>query len=150
MPDVFSPQNFWDAVAAIAQGLASIMAIAALIISMTSFKQSLKTSHYTELDRMYFDLLKIALERPHVTNPNADRTEGQKLEYEIYAYMVWNFLETIYDRCERDKHLWDTWLPVLKAENGLHGHWLSEPQNQCKFKPVFCKFISSQHFTRQG
>ena len=81
------------------------------------------------------------MERPHLIYSVVPRSEEEQREYEIYAYMTWNFLEAIYDRCERDEHLWDTWQPVLEAEIKLHGQWLSEPENKCRFKPAFCKFV---------
>jgi hypothetical protein len=41
--------------------------------------------------------------------------------------MLWNFLETIHDRCEgnsADKQtLRETWGPVLTAENSVHRGW---------------------------
>lgn len=150
MTDVIHSDIFWTAVGAVAQGIASIMAIAALLYSMITFRNTLKISHYTELDRMYFDLLKVALERPHLINSVVPRNKDAQREYEIYAYMTWNFLEAIYDRCERehrDKHLWDTWKPVFVDEIKLHGQWLSKPENKCRFKPAFCEFV--REFPRQ-
>jgi hypothetical protein len=136
--------TMWTAIGAMAQGFASILAILALFYSLSTFRKSLKISHYGELDRMYFELLNTSLEKLHLTNPNATRTDDQKLEYDLYAFMVWNFVETIVDRCERDKDLCSTWHPVIDAENRLHRAWLEEPRNQHKFKQSFLAFIRSE------
>ena len=152
MADVFLNPGYstmWAALGAIAQGIASILAIAALLYSMTTFRRSLKTSHYTELDRMYFDLLKLAVEKSHLGNPKSSRTDEQKAEYEVYAYMVWNFLETIYDRCARDEHLCVTWYPVVDAENRLHREWFDRADNKHKFKQEFHDFIRSSNYKCQ-
>jgi hypothetical protein len=134
----------WTAVGSIASGFAALTASVALLYSMTSFSRSLRASHYSELDRMYSDLLRTALEHPHVNVPGADRTGDQKIEYEIYAFMVWNFLESIHDRCRHNKALRDTWYPVIDAENLLHREWFMRPDNEGKFKEPFRKFIQDQ------
>lgn len=149
MMDIFCNSDYstiWSAIGTIAQGFASIMAIAALIYSMTSFKKSLQTSHYTELDSMYFDLLKAALKKPHLVDPNATRSNAQMIEYDIYAFMVWNYLEAIYDRCENNKNLCNTWYPVIVAENLKHREWFDNPNNWHKFKDEFRKFIQNDRF----
>ena len=141
--------TMWIAFGTIAQGFASIMAIVALIYSMTTFRKSLQTSNYTELDSMYFDLLKVALEKPHLNNPMAARSDDQKIEYDIYAFMVWNFLEAIYDRCGNNEHLCRTWYPVIDAENRKHREWFDYPDNKYKFKGAFHEFIRSDRFKQQ-
>jgi hypothetical protein len=150
--DIFFHSDYstmWAAIGALAQGFASIMAIAALIYTMTTFKKSLQTSHYTELDSMYFDLLKTALEKPHLTNPIATRSDDQKIEYDIYAFMVWNFLEAIYDRCEQNNQLCCTWYPVIYTENLKHREWFDHPDNKHKFKDAFHEFIQNVRFKQQ-
>jgi len=150
--DIFFHADYstmWTALGAIAQGFASILAIVALIYSMTTFRKSLQISHYTELDSMYFELLKAALEKPHLNNPAATRSEDQKIEYDIYAFMVWNFLEAIYDRCEKNKRLCCTWYPVIDAENQKHREWFDHPDNKPKFKDDFHVFIRSARFRQQ-
>lgn len=137
----------WTAIAAVAQGFASILAIATLLYTITSFRKSLETSHYTELDRMYFDLLRVAWERPELTNPESLQTAEQKAKYDIYAFMVWNFLETIYDRCRRDCYLRRTWYPIVETENLLHRKWFDRPENRKKFKVAFHRFIEESEFT---
>jgi hypothetical protein len=60
--------------------------------------------------------------------------------------MVWNFLETIYDRCQRDKHLRSTWYPAIAAENRLHRAWFDLPENRHKFKEGFHAFVRRSEF----
>jgi hypothetical protein len=142
--------TLWSAFGAVAQASATIMAIAALIYSMTSFRKSLKASHYTELDSMYFELLKIPMDKPHLLDPNVTRSGNQVIEYDIYAFMVWNFLEAVYDRCEHDKQLCSTWYPVVAVENHRHRTWFDRPDNRSKFKSAFHSFIGGGAFERVG
>lgn len=138
--------TMWEAFGTITNGVASIMAIAALIYSMTTYKESLQVSHYSELDSTYFELLKSVLDKPHLHTSNVIRSGDQIIEYDVYAFMVWNFLEAIYDRCKDDKHLCDTWYPVIDEENRKHGQWFNHPDNYHKFKVEFHLFINDEKF----
>jgi hypothetical protein len=144
---------FWTAMGSLCTAISAVGLIITIVASsratrdaMKSFKKNLETSHYTELDSMYFELLKLALEKPHLADPNAKRDETQKQEYNIYAYMVWNFLETIHDQCQGDKCLKETWYPVIDAENRLHRQWFEDKENKHKFKDRFKGFIHDNRF----
>jgi len=108
-----------------------------------------KSAFYSELDGMYSKLLQIAMEDPILRSPkpitdddealkrdydpypdyptSTDHEKNEKfirtLRYDAYAYMVWNFLETIHDRCEQYPELRDTWATIVDAENQLHRGW---------------------------
>lgn len=152
-----SPDNtaMWNNFGNIAKVIAAIVTVAALIYSIAALRKTLQTSHYAELDTMYFNLLKSALDKPYLNNPKTLDTDKQKSEYEIYAFMVWNFLETIYDRCGpskrliRIRELRDTWYPVIVTENHLQREWFDNPDNKLKFKDEFHEFIRSDGFKQQ-
>lgn len=137
--------TLWLALSAVLQGIAAIIAFSALRYSMTVYKRTLSISNYTELDRMYFDLLRTAVDKPHLLDPGPEESAERQKEYDSYAFMVWNFLETIYDRCHGDRKLSETWYPVIDAENGRHRKWFDDPQNRPKFKQAFCDFIDTRH-----
>lgn len=149
MSDIFfnpSYNTMWTAFGAIGQVGAAFLAIVALIYSLRTFTASLKNSHYAELDRMYQDLLNIKLGNPHLRHGNVKRDDDEEAQYDIYAFMVWNFLETIRDRCDQDKELCRTWYPVIAGENRLHREWLERKENQDKFKRPFLEFIQKDGF----
>lgn len=139
--DIFTNPDYaaaWAATGALAQALATVLAMAALIYSARTFKSSMATSHYTELDRMYFDLLQLALDKPYLNDAAAcERDSEKRAAYDIYAFMMWNFLETIDDRCCDDEQLRETWEPVLLVEAERHAAWFKAPENAPKFKPGF-------------
>jgi hypothetical protein len=150
----------WTEVGSIATAVSMIALIATVILtgksvklsskaiedSMKSFTKSFEASHYTELDSMYCDLLKVALQKPYLVATPELRTAAQKPEYDIYAYMIWNFLEAIHDRCIDDDPLKSTWYPVIDAENRLHRDWFKEDRNKHKFKTKFYNFILNDEF----
>lgn len=134
----------WQSLTVLMGGLASLFSALAIFYSMTTFKKSLATSHYSELDNMYFELLRIALDKPHLAQAISQRSADQQAEYDIYAFMMWNFLEAIYDRCKDDLALRDTWYPIVDSEMQLHLRWLHQPHNTVKFKDEFVGFINGR------
>ncbi len=128
---------FWSAIGAISGSVASILGALALIYSMFAYRESLMLSHYSELDGMYSNLLQIALDKPYLVTPSSKLNSEQSAEYDIYAFLVWNFLETISDRCAHNKQLDETWSPVLHTEALRHLAWFKDPENFPKFKKSF-------------
>ncbi len=105
---------FWKLVssqpAASAEVISAAVAILALWHAARSFRKSVNNINYTELDGMYLGLLKMALDRPYLRQPesiyrNPQLATNQQREYDTYARMIWNFLETIADRCLADQSL---------------------------------------------
>jgi len=137
--------NEWTKIQVIVEGIAAVGIMLTLLYSLWSFTRSMRASYYTELDRMYFDLLKIAMDRPYLLKFAASPNEQQQHEYDVYAFMVWNFLETVFDRCHKHKTLRDTWYPIISAENMLHRKWFDERQNRTRFKQAFIVFIESSY-----
>ena len=130
----------------LAQTIAVIVAFITLAISLWHFRKTLKESNkaigsadYSELDQFYAEILKMAIERPYLRAPAPIRDDADALEadyraypqgseekhgqYDAYAYIVWNFLETIHDRCWNNQELKGTWEPVIAAENRIHRGW---------------------------
>lgn len=121
-------------ISTLATVLSAFVAILALLYTACSFRKSVNNLHYTELDSMYLELLKMAVDKPHLRQPdgiyrNPLAKTSQEREYDIYARMIWNFLETIADRCHNDSTLKDTWYPVIRDEGTVHRQWIrKEPK----------------------
>jgi hypothetical protein len=142
---LFASETFWLAVGSILTGIGAVVAYSALRYSITTFTKTLSVSNYTELDKMYFDLLKMAVENPRLINPEAARDADQQREYDTYALMVWNVTESIYDRCHGDGELCKTWYPAIDTEEKKHRKWFDDPINRSKFKGRFCRFIDERY-----
>ncbi len=140
----------WTKAQVIVEAITAIGAVAAVVYSLQNFTRTLRDSYYVQLDRMYFDLLKLIVERPYLLDPALAESgdEARQREYDAFAFMVWNFVETIFDRCGGDEHLCDTWYPVIEAENRLHRKWFDEDNNRTKFKPAFVEFIVQKKYER--
>ena len=139
--------DLWNRVGAIATALGSLGIVLTLFYSAYSFKAALREGYYAELDRLYFELLKLGLERPYLRS-SAPPTEPTKAsEYEAYAFMMWNFLETVVDRCDNSSSpsLRETWYPIVATESARHRAWFDLPENRRKFKDRFCRFIDTRY-----
>jgi len=137
----------WSKAGVIADALGSIGIVVTLFYSVWSFRTTLRDVYYAELDREYFELLKIGLDRPELLTFPASPDPAKAQEYSAYAFMVWNFVETIHDRCQgwSKRRLRDTWYPIIAAENALHRGWFDLVENRTKFKPSFVQFIETRY-----
>lgn len=138
--------TMWSAVGAIATGLAAILGAIALVYTIVGLRKSLNMTHYTNLDTMYMTILQMTMERPYLKTPDHLTDDRQRSEYDTYAYVLWNFLESIYDHCLEDKYLRATWYPSIRAESQRHRAWLDAPENRIKFKDDFYRFIAANRF----
>jgi hypothetical protein len=116
--------------------LAVVLALWGAYRALREFSENLRELKYAEVDRLYFDLQRAALEYPEARHPPAPGGDPDG-RYDIYAGMVWAFLETVCDRCERDPVLKSTWSPVVTVEAQRHIDWLRQGDNAAVFKKPF-------------
>ena len=149
LPAEAEVMTMWAKAAVIADAAAALGIVFTLFYSIWSFRTTLRDSYYAELDRVYFELLKLGLEHPDLLDYPASRNPAKAREYDAYAFMVWNFVETVYDRCQgwTKRRLRETWYPVIAAENARHRDWFNLPENRRKFKEPFCRFIDAHYPT---
>jgi hypothetical protein len=137
----------WSKAGVIAEALGSIGIVCTLFYSVWSFKTTLRDAYYAEIDRVYFELLKIGLEKPELLTYPGSPDPAKASQYGAYAFMVWNFVETIFDRCQgwSKRRLRETWYPIIASENALHREWFDLPENRRRFKQRFVRFIEAQY-----
>jgi hypothetical protein len=123
-----------------------MVASLALALSAYNYMMLRRDTLYKDIDGLYMEVLKLAINNPRFINPDLTCDYKKKFKddelhkYHAYAYLTWNVCETIADRHE-DEDLFNTWKPVILAEDKLHGTWLDDPGNQHRFKESFIKFI---------
>jgi hypothetical protein len=111
---------------------------------------ALNQTFYSRLDQNYFELLKLVLERPFLADPERAGSEDERVQYHAYAFMVWNFIETIHDYCLGDERLEATWICIMQSEARTHGEWFNRPENRSRFKQPFQDYIERNGYTRGG
>jgi hypothetical protein len=67
----------WSKAGVIAEALGSIGIIFTLLYSVWSFTTTLRDAYYAELDRVYFELLKIGLEKPELLTYTSSGTSSR-------------------------------------------------------------------------
>jgi hypothetical protein len=93
---------------------------------------------YCALDGTYFEIQKLIIEHPHLSNPYLDsKTKHELIEYDAFAFLTWNFVESIYDFSKADDDLRATWDCILDYESKRHWEWFQTAGNQDKFKATF-------------
>jgi len=133
----------------IVSSAATILAAIAILLYIMLWYREKSDKSYEVFDATYLDILKTAIEYPSfrnssLTNDYENLFKGdEKIRYEIYAFICWNFCETIFDK--GDDELMETWSVVLDTENSLHRKWFDNPENTGKFKESFRQFISDKY-----
>ncbi|HYS20412.1 MAG TPA: hypothetical protein VEO73_04930, partial [Gemmatimonadales bacterium] len=100
LPDGPDVMTVWTKAQVIAEVAGGIGIVFTLFYSVWSFRTTLRDSYYAELDRVYFDLLRIGMEHPDLLDFPTAPEPSKAREYDAYAFMVWNFVETVFDRCQ--------------------------------------------------
>ena len=132
--------EFWSLMM---DSLSTILAAAAIFLYIIFWFKDKTSNDYDVFDNLYLDLLKTGMEYPKFrdiakTNKyKSEFTEDELIQYEVYAFITWNFIETILDK--GDEKLLITWLPCVKYEASLHIEWFTQPENLIKFKELFQK-----------
>lgn len=138
--------EFWNLVVS---STATILAAIAILLYIIIWYKDKSSSSYDVFDSTYLDILKTGMENPSfrnsdLTNSYLSSFSGdEKIKYEIFAFISWNFCETIFDK--GDKELMKTWSVVIDAENELHRKWFDNPENSKKYKESFRNFISENY-----
>lgn len=137
--------EFWNLIVSSTSTLLAAIAILLYIILWFRDKTS---SSYDIFDSTYLEILKIGIEYPDFRNVEytrryAELPTAERFRYETYAFICWNFCETIFDK--GDKDLMKTWSVVITNENSLHRVWFNNPDNHPKFKEEFRYYINNQY-----
>jgi len=137
-----------------ASALSLLLIVLGLIVGGLRYLRSEKHDHYTELDSFYIQILLSRVDKPWLWDKNlAQSGKDEPLAarmYEQHAYMVWTFLETIYDRVEMSKRLQITWQPIIRTEGSRYLPELQKFYDDGSFQCRFIKFVRNGGFKRYG
>lgn len=136
--------EFWNL---IVSSTATILSAIAILLYIILWYKDKSSNSYDTFDATYLEILKTGMENPSFRNPKMTNdylksfSEDEKIKYEIYAFITWNFCETIVDK--GDVELLKTWMVVIETENSLHRNWFDNPENHPKFKVSFRNHIEN-------
>lgn len=130
------------AISNIAVGLGTLILAVGIPYAIRSAGREERDTFYATLDRTYFEIQKLVIEHPHLSQPDpAGKTTEQLIQYDAFALIVWNFLESVFDYSKERKNLAETWGCILRHEARVHGAWFRKSDNQLKFKSPFVRHI---------
>jgi hypothetical protein len=141
------------AIANVVLAIATIVIAYGTLVIAIDVPRSIKASSrdeenrfYAILDQTYHDLLDCIIDHPHLDQPDLTaKTPDQIVQYNAYAFRVWNFIEAIYDYGKNDAFIHDTWYCILRSEGVKHCEWYCNlPNPQEKFKDEFREYVEKQ------
>jgi len=93
-----------------------LVALSAVWISLYTFNKTSGFNKYQEVDEMYMNVLKIGIEYPSFRDISKNKNfHGyEKIKYQNYAFMVWNFCEILYDRKFIEVWKWSSFWLIYK------------------------------------
>ena len=93
--------EFWSLMM---DSLSTILAAAAIFLYIIFWFKDKTSNDYDVFDNLYLDLLKTGMEYPKFRDIGKTKkyksafTEDELIQYEVYAFITWNFIETILDK----------------------------------------------------
>ncbi|MEH6410019.1 MAG: hypothetical protein V7741_05800 [Hyphomonas sp.] len=145
------------------------------------YAKAMADQRYDVLDKTYMDLVLLRVQHPDFNEPERLYTKelssiemiDSKRSYESYAFALFNYLETIADKCNDEidalarkkteeaqkageivmpysdatwmPDLVETWGPILVSESWHHRHWFADSQSRVddRFKEKFRKLVAT-------
>jgi len=132
----------------IISSLSTLLAAIAILLYIILWRKDKSSISYDVFDSTYLEILRIGIEYPELRNSDynkkyRDLPEIEKHRYENYAFICWNFCESIYDK--GNENLLKTWSVIIDTEYELHRTWFENPENTRKFKNEFRQFIIKKY-----
>lgn len=92
--------EFWEL---LVSSTATLLAAIAILLYIILWYKDKKISNYDVFDSIYLDILKTGLEYPQLRiieyiNTYKELPPEDQIRYETYAFICWNFCETIFDK----------------------------------------------------
>jgi hypothetical protein len=124
-----------------------------ILDSSHRFREQQKDQFYAQLDGTYGEIQKLVIAYPHLGSPallfkNSESKPERLTQYDAFAFIVWNFLESIHDftraKDSRSRMLLETWQSIIDYEGPRHLQWFLRSENQRKFKKPFRDYIDKE------
>jgi hypothetical protein len=105
------------------------------------FREEERDKFYAQLDEIYLKIQRTIIDYPHLGLSNVERSEYEAVQYNSFAFMMWNFIESIHDYCLDNSRLKKTWHCILVSEAKGHREWFDNHVNRGRFKDEFVAYM---------
>jgi hypothetical protein len=114
------------------------------------FQREERDKFYAQLDATYLKIQHMIVVNPKLADFDSTRSHHEEIQYNAFAFIMWNFIESIYDFCLDDETLKETWHCILECESEIHAIWFARTENRRKFKKRFRDYIANLDRSNQG
>ncbi|MEK6567515.1 MAG: hypothetical protein AABZ27_02095 [Candidatus Omnitrophota bacterium] len=132
------------------------ISLLALGISIWTWKSTHKVGRYEKADELLLEIHKIELEHPEFHNPEwckqALNHNDLKIRgsYDVFACIVWNFLETLYNRFGEKDLRKSAFYPAMKELSRQHREWFLKEPNVSSYNRQLIKFLLPKESGNKG
>lgn len=127
--------------------ITALISIAAFIFSWLSYSRTIENEKQRIVDDTISQILEINLQYPDFDKPDFTNSYNKNPEkkiakqYEIYAMIVWNFLERLYSYYGEKKLKKSEYWGAFLYWSDLHYYWLSNPDFSISYSKKLRKFV---------
>lgn len=124
------------------------LSVVAVILSIYVWIRNRSSERYRILDDRLLSILQINLDYPEFDDAaftsKYDHSDNERLrqQYEIYAMIVWNFLESIFGYYGERGIKRSSFFGVLRYWSTLHQTWLSQQEEKSDYAPKFRRYVA--------
>ena len=128
--------------------LSLAMSVIAITLSIYVWLKNRIAEKYKILDDRLLSILRINLDHPEFDDSTFTaryaECENAKLvrQYEIYAMIVWNFLESLYEYYGERKLKRTSFFGVITYWSKLHQEWFAKPENNNHYTDKFRAYVA--------
>lgn len=123
-----------------------IFSIIAIFVSIRIWRKDFLIRRYDVADQLLFEIHKIHLEHPEFLDPEwirqaIDHPDPKiKYLYDVFATIVWNFLETLYERYG-DELQHSSFYGAMQTLGTRHRDWFFREENFSCYNPGLVRFL---------
>ncbi len=133
-----------------------IISCIALFFSIWTWRYNYISKRYETADNFLLEIHKIELNHPEFHDPDLIRQALNhsdpkvRYSYDIFACIIWNFLETLYDRYGERNLRKSPFFGAMKDLSKRHSAWFFKEENFSSFNPQLVKFLHVERYEGKG
>jgi len=110
-----------------AEVIATVSIIVNFILVVVIYRGNGRRNEYDFVDTQIADILKIQMKYPEYRRDGFTPTEGaEKLRFDAYRCLVWNSLETMYEKYGERRLRKSSFFPAMQLLARRHKSWLTD------------------------
>ena len=138
--------EIWAVIAVISLVINTVSIIGNFILGYLLGKSESKKREYDFVETQISDILKLQLDHPDFRRPGFLQTlkseSPEALKYDAYCTLVWNSLETMYEKYGAERLLDSSFHPAMRVLAARHKDWLAaDPEREKSYGKTFRAFL---------